>query len=85
MISSNLFVRRRDLATNGIQDYYCAKDFGYIIRRGKGWWASNDIRTEKVGREPNGDLVEPTLGPFHSFDEAFAAYYAAMKKLGLSR
>ncbi len=82
-IPKSVFVRRRDLAKDfGATDYYWAKDFGSIVRRGRGklsWWCSNDCRSRLIGVEPNSELVQPTLGPFESFDAAFQAYVTAQR------
>ena len=76
------FVRRLDLCKHyGASDFYHAKDYGYIIRRGRGklsWWCSNDRRSDEVGITANVELVQPTLGPFESFDAALQAYKAAL-------
>jgi hypothetical protein len=82
-MDSSIFVRRLDLAkAYGATDYYWAKDFGSIVRRGRGllsWWCSNDCRSGLIGVEPNSELVQPTLGPFETFDKAFKAYVAATR------
>lgn len=54
-----------------------AKDYGVLIQRPNGWWASNDTRWDLIGIAPNQELVAPTVGPFPTFKGAFEAYQAA--------
>jgi len=51
-----------------------AKDFGVIIQRKAGYWASNDTRWDLIGNDPNESLVQPTVGPFKTPLEAFQQY-----------
>jgi hypothetical protein len=71
------FVSRSDLLPRhaGITSIRYANDWGVVIQRGRlGWWASNDIRWDLIGVQPNGELVQPTLGPFKTFHDAVQAY-----------
>jgi hypothetical protein len=54
-----------------------ARNGGILARRGKKWWASNDMRWDLIGAAPNSDLVQPTLGPFTSKAAALNAYNKA--------
>jgi hypothetical protein len=54
-----------------------AKDYGVIIQRKTGWWASNDTRWDLVGMGPNEELVQPTVGPFPTLRAAYEAYVSA--------
>jgi hypothetical protein len=63
---------------SGVLSVWHAKDFGVVLRRRSGWWASSDTRWERVGVEPNADLAQPTLGPFTTQREAEIAYEAAV-------
>jgi hypothetical protein len=76
------FLRRLDLADHyKVRDLYWAQDLGTILRLSRdSWWCSNDVRLELLGKVPNADLVQPTLGPFKSFDEALVAYAEAHDK-----
>lgn len=70
----NAFQRRDDLCSKGQSRLLYCPDYGTILRDQKGWWATNDIRYHRVGVEPNDTLVQPTLGPFKTAQDAFRAY-----------
>jgi hypothetical protein len=61
-VNRSIFVHRRDLCRAfEVDDYYWAKDFGSILRRGQQkWWATNDVRRDLVGVLPNEELAQPT-------------------------
>ncbi len=60
-------------------EVWWAPDYGVIIQRGPKFWASNDTRWTMVGVAPNDELVQPTIGPFASKDEAAVVYHDARK------
>lgn len=63
----------------GVLAVWHANDYGVVLRRRSGWWASNDTRWDRVGVDPNADLVQPTVGPFATQREAETAYDTAMR------
>jgi hypothetical protein len=75
------FIRRDDLCHKGQSRVLYCKDHGSIIKVGNKWYASNDVRRELVGVTPNAELVQPTVGPFKSAQEAFEAYEGAISEL----
>jgi hypothetical protein len=62
-------------------EVWWAPDFGVVIRRGHDFWASNDTRWPLIGVKPNAELVEPTIGPFSSKEEATESYVKALGAL----
>jgi len=68
------FARRDDLCPRGATRLYHSKDYGVILKVNSGWFASNDTRWDKVGVEPNGNLVQPTIGPYASAKEVLEVY-----------
>jgi hypothetical protein len=74
MITIKSYERRLDLATKEQPDLYYMPDYGSIVCvAGQGWYCTNDCRSDLVGKVPNDQLVQPTLGPFKSATEAVAA------------
>ena len=49
---------------------------GSLVKRDRLYWASNDVRTDLIGLVSNKQLVQPTMGPFRSKQEAMRAYIA---------
>ena len=85
MNAATSFVPRRDLLSShpGLTAIRHAKDWGVIVQRGRrGWWASNDIRWDLIGVQPNTELASPTLGPFKTFEDAFRAYVTLTRPSG---
>lgn len=81
-MTTQRWTKRDDLCGDGVLACHYAADHGTLLRRSDGWWASNDCRLRLVGRRPNEELVQPTLGPFSTRSEAEFNYESA---LGLTR
>lgn len=71
------FEKRDDLCHKGQSRLLCAKNVGAIIKVGKNWYASHDPSWELVGIRPNHELLQPTVGPCKSAQDAYAAFARA--------
>ena len=69
--------QRNDLCNDNMIACYYAPDYGTLVHRPEGWWASNDTRLRLIGIKPGTELTQPTLGPFPSRRAAQAAYETA--------
>jgi hypothetical protein len=81
----NTFNHRSDVITcwPGVRDFYYSPDYGSLVKRKIGWYATNDKRIELVGNTPNKDLISPTLGPFENEMKAAEAYAKAARGMSV--
>ena len=74
MLHFSDFVRRDDLCKGEQSRVLYCSGVGTLVKNKQGWYASNDTRLELIGVVPNAELCRPTLGPFKTAKDAFAAY-----------
>lgn len=73
--------RRDDLCSKGQSALYYLSDYGCVVRTKRGWWASNEKRTDLIGEWASIMLAQPTVGPYKSAKQAHTAYEQAHAKI----
>lgn len=74
------FKRRDDLCSKGQTRVMHAPNIGYIIKAKKGWYATIDERLGLVGTVDNGELEQPTVGPYKSAQEVMEVFDRKLTK-----